>query len=184
MSGTRRFLIYTRHGPHPIVCLASAAEPEQALRAYIRQQHPDATLEAGGAVWFRDGRSEYRFPHPLAYVEAVEKASHEWQLREVPEAAFGAELAEVFCGEDADNVEAHLLTCRALLRQEFPRSRAPGFVWYLRDGVLVTFYRRRALWRIEVLLRYLRRWAGSGEYVPWTGSYPDLLDDLYLGPQG
>jgi hypothetical protein len=68
--------------------------------------------------------------------------------------------------------------CRLLLRQEFPRSRAKAFLWYLQDGALVTFYRRTGPFQIEVLRRYLH---GSAEPAiqPWTGTYDDILAQMW-----
>lgn len=48
---------------------------------------------------------------------------------------------------------------------------------------MVTYYRRAGPYRIQVLGRYVRRWAVEGlEYEPWAGDYEALLAELYLGP--
>ena len=47
--------------------------------------------------------------------------------------------------------------------------------------MLITFYRRNRSGRIELLRRYIRRWREDNGYVPWTGTYAELADELFLG---
>jgi hypothetical protein len=179
----RLFLMFERCFAHPVVFLARGSRPADAMCAYIRESEGNAELEPDGSLMVRNGRRECRYAHPIEYLEATIRTSGEWQIREVPHAATTAALAEVFCGEDARDVEYHLKACIRLLRREIPRSRARGFLWYLTDGVLITFYRPTRQDRIEVLRRYIRVWEGEGvTYEPWTGSYEELEDRLYLGP--
>jgi hypothetical protein len=180
--GDRHFLIYEHSTCHPMVYLASAGTAVEAMTAYLRERVPKARMEPNGAITLWEGHSEVRYPHPLACIEALWKTAGEWQMRELPAGTYNATLVEAFCGEDPENVAYHLAKCRPLLRQEFPRSRAPGFIWYLTDGVLVTFYRRRRCGRPEVLRRFVRRWDRDVDYLPWDGDHASLTDDLYLGP--
>jgi hypothetical protein len=181
MAG-RSFLIFDHVTAHPVVYLACARTPDDAVRTFIQEMDGDVTFETDGGVRVRYERTERRYLHVLAYIEAFYKQHGEWQIRELPSGSGPAGLTEAFCGENASDVAYHLAECRKLLRRDVPRSRAPGFLWYLRDGVVVTFYRKAGPWRIEILKRYVRRWEGAGEYEPWTGSHAELMDQLYLGP--
>jgi hypothetical protein len=179
----RHFLIYYGGGPHHghnVAYLACAETPLAAIQECLREVAGVEITEAGAVCW-RGGRPERWYPHALAYVEANYRPWHEWLIQEIPTSAWSQPIAEVMCGEDAGDVEYHVEQCRPLLRQEFPRSRARAFVWYLRDGVMVVFYQLTRKHDIRVLRRFVRRWEGR-EYLPWEGSYPELLDQLYLGP--
>lgn len=73
--------------------------------------------------------------------------------------------------------------CRPLFRQRFPRSRARAFTWYLRDGPLVTFHRRRhpkRTWPIEVLARYHLPWDTWPKVREWDGTLDDILESLAI----
>jgi hypothetical protein len=176
------YLIFEQPTAHPVVYLSQSESPLEAIRAYIREEEPGAEFGADGSLRVAWDGYEVMYPHPLAYVEAACKSLGEWQIRELPVEPARAPLTEAFCGEDTSDVAAHLDACRPLLRRQFPRSRAPGFLWYLRDGLLVTCYRKRRPGEIQVLARFVRRWDAGGDYVLWNGDYEELLGGLYLGP--
>jgi hypothetical protein len=184
----KQFLIFSRSGDgHSVVELVRARSPLEAIQRLMKEQKDHLIFCQDGSVVMPYGRRKIHYPHPLAYIEANEKVHGEWQIREVPEWVWSSDYEEAFCGEDASDIEWCLKFCRPVLRQELPRSRAPGFVWYLRDGALVTFYRRTRSFEIEVLRRYLiaksarRGMKANGTLVSrWTGGYPELLDQLYL----
>ena len=161
----RLFLIFEHWTAHPVVYLSCAPDPLDAISNYIRDDS-GVQFNSDGSLEFQDDGKQFWYPHPLAYIEANFKLLGEWQIREVPKGATEARLTEAFCGEDPSDVEYHLSVCRRLLRRERPRSRARGFLWYVQDGVIVTFYRKTGPFQIEVLGRYVRRWNGDGDYVP------------------
>ena len=71
--------------------------------------------------------------------------------------------------------------CRPTFREAFPKLRARAFVWYLKDGPLVTFHRRvhpRRRWPVEIIARYLLPWDEWGQVRPWHGNYDDILEQM------
>jgi hypothetical protein len=87
------------------------------------------------------------------------------------------------CSEDPYSIQEYVRTCRPLLHERYPGSRALGFVWYLRTGPLVTFYIRKSRRRAcphTILARYLIR--QDNDYLPeeWHGNYDDILEDLWF----
>src|SRR5947209_8560293 len=141
----KHYLIFTGgRGYHSVVYLLRAPTLLGAIQRFLQEENSQVTFGPDGSVREPDGRRVLTYPHPLAYVEAQYKTHEEWQIRELPEWVWEREYTEdIFCGENADDIEWHVERCRPLLRQEFPRSRVPAFVWYLRDGALVTFYRKK-----------------------------------------
>jgi hypothetical protein len=57
-------------------------------------------------------------------------------------------------------------------------------VWYLQSGVLVTFYRPRRPFQIEVVARYLIEASAGLPTSPWKGGYESLLEDLIIRRYG
>lgn len=176
------YVIFERGSAHPMVYLSRAPSATEAVAAYLQQEIDWLEVRPDGSVRCQGGED---YPHVLAAIEAECKRFGEWQIRVLPEGAEQAPLTEAFCGEDPSDVEYHLQRCRPLLRQTHPRSRAPGFIWYLRNGVMVVFFKKTRRGGMEVLARFVRRrdWPGL-EYRPWSGTYEDLIEDLYLGRAG
>lgn len=173
----KRYLIFEREW-HSVVQMIRADTTTQALWDYIAEQNRDAVLQADGSVI--DG--DIHFPHPLAYIEARYKTEGEWQIRELPDWAWEDNFAEVFCGESADGGPSVISDCRKHFAREFPKIRARAFLWYLKNGTLVTFYRRRGT-EINLLKRYLWNWDGHQLTVEeWHGSYDEIADALLLLP--
>jgi hypothetical protein len=172
------YLIFQRLA-HAVIYFVQASSVNEAIWKYISEENDDAVLQADGSV-NEEGRS---YPHPLAYIEANEKIHYEWQIRRLPEWVWQREVVEAFCGESDDGPAMVIADCRKRLRQAFPRSRAKAFVWYLKKGTLVTFYRRQGAFRIKVLKRYLWDWDGKELTVEdWDGGYQEILDGLDLEP--
>src|SRR5688572_29599328 len=134
----KRFLIFER-GAHSVVHFVQASGATEAITRFIVNQNSRTLLKLDGSV--QEGLHFY--PHPLAYIESVYKAQGEWQIRELPEWVWQAEIVEAFCGESEDGPASIIADCRAHFAREFPRRRASAFVWYLRDGALVTFYQKK-----------------------------------------
>lgn len=177
----QRYLIYFRgrngnFGGHAVVHLVEASTPTDALWRYLWRavdsdivRRPDGSIEEAGIV----------YAHPLDLIEAGFKRYGEWQMRLLLEPTPEEPCAEAFCGEDADNVADVIAECR----RKFGTKRAKAFVWYLREGMLVTFYRKGKPYRIKVLERYLCSYAGGKITIkPWKGDHKDLMDALHLLP--
>ena len=153
---------------------------------YIRNE---VTAEGEGETFITsDGYGgKIVYTHPLECIEAEEKIWHGgegWnggEIKELTDAHWDASYLEVFCSENPFDVESYIQICQPLLRAHYPRSRARGFVWYLKDGPLVTFYRRKnraRRWPIEILVRYLLPWKDWPQAQEWTGSLDDILEQL------
>jgi hypothetical protein len=168
-------------GAHSVLFLLRAATPADAILHFLGDEDAPLRLEDDESLTLTRGKTSIRYEHPLAYVEAVYKTEGEWQIREVrDEEAWESACEEVFCCENAGDVEGYVERCLPVFRRTHPRSRALAFVWYLRAGPLVTFYRKKGTHQISVLQRYLLDAARGHEIVPWTGGYEELMDQLWL----
>ena len=177
----KRYLVYSKgaDGGHSVVYLILAENVTQAMARFIVNQNDCLKLQADGSIL--EGLDSIW--HPLAYVEANYKIHGEWQIRELPEWTLQQQIAEVFCGESSDGPAEIIAICRSELKKVFPRSRAKAFVWYLKQGTLVTFYRRKKPFQIEILKRYLWNWDGREERLEeWAGDYSQIAADLLLEP--
>lgn len=173
----RHFLIFER-GAHSVVHFVRAATITEAIRSYLAEQNSEIVFQSDGSLL--EGKTRYE--HLLAYVEAHYKVYDEWQIRELPEWAWLDAVAEVFCGESADGPLSIIDDCRPRFESRFPGVRARAFLWYLREGTLVTFYRKRAN-RLTILQRYLWNWDGHTLTVEeWHGGYEEITKALFLFP--
>ena len=171
---------------HSVIYFVQASSVNEALWQYVSGQNGRAVLGADGSI--RHGDSHYS--HPLAYIEANYKTQGEWQIRRLPKWVWQNSVVEAFCGESKDGFAWIIADCRVRFAEDFPRSRAKAFVWYLRQGTLVTFYRRQGPFRIKVLKRYL--WQSDGTMMTdgqtkieeWGGDYQQIMDSLLLEPLG
>lgn len=179
-SPQKRYMIFFKghkgnYGGHAVVHLVEAPTRVDALYRLIESaydmnvtRYPDGSLQVDGIA----------YAHPLAYIEASFKRYGEWQMRLVREPTQEEPCKEVFCGEDAGSVDALIAECR----RKFGKKRAKAFVWYLRQGVLVTFYRAGKPLRIKIRKRYLCGYDYSKWIVkPWKGDYTEILDTLLMG---
>jgi hypothetical protein len=124
--------------------------------------------------------------HPLECIESEEKSQDglhgiSWEIRKLREEHWEAKMAEVFCSADPDAIQDYIASCRPIFREAFPTSRARAFVWYLKDGPLVTFHQRknrRRRWPIKIMARYLLPWNEWGQVRPWHGDYDDILEQM------
>ncbi|MCW3096202.1 MAG: hypothetical protein JWL77_1820 [Chthonomonadaceae bacterium] len=172
----QRYLIFSHVTVHAVVHIVEAPNLTDALWHYIWMVHnpdivrrPDGSLEDDGLV----------YEHPLEFIEANEKRYGEWQMRLLLEPTPEEPVTEAFCGDDEDNVEYVVAECR----RKFGTKRTKAFVWYVREGTLVTFYRKSKPYRIKVLKRYLCNYEGGPRNIRvWKGDYTDLMDALYLLP--
>lgn len=172
---------YAPRDCHSYVTLVKAASPLEAIWRYAYEAYDELTLLPDGSISERVGRQVIAFPHPLAYIESEYKANGEWQMRRVPDDAWEAPVTCVYCGEHPGDIEDLVDLCRPVFRAEFPRSRAPASVWYLADGCLVTFYRRRRGYQpIEILQRYIVLWSTYPAVKPFDGTHSEILERLSL----
>lgn len=182
-STEKRYLIYHKgangnYSGHSLIFFVCAADATQAIVRFLLNEC--SIVEEENGVLREYGVA---YPHPLAYIEATYKFYGEWQIRELPDWTLEQPVSEIFCGE-SDDVPAFITAiCRTALRKQFPgRYRARAFVWYLRQGTLVTFFQGSAR-RMKILKRYLWSWDGHTErVVEWNGDYKQLINDLLILP--
>lgn len=171
----KHYLIFVRNS-HSVVFFVQGRTPTDALWNYIAGEDDQVTLNADGSL--TEGAHDYA--HPLAYIEATEKIYHEWQIREVPDWAWSDSFAELFCGESTDGPPSVIADCRRQFVKDIPHSRANAFVWYLKEGALVTFYRKHGP-QITVMKRYRWNWDGHRVTVEeWVGDHEQIVQALYL----
>lgn len=174
----QRYLIFLRDA-HSVVYFAQGQTTEEALWNYIREMSSEAKRNAEGSI----SVDSIQYPHPLAYIEANEKIHHEWQIRRLPDWTWEDPFSEIFCGESRDGPLDVIAECRKHFVKDFPGSRAKAFVWYLEQGTLVTFFRKKGAFTITVLKRYLWDWDGKELTIAeWTGDYAEITRSLCLMP--
>jgi hypothetical protein len=184
MTQWDHYIVFQRACGHCVTWLVVASSLREAMVKWIYDgDNPEVITSDDGYG------AQIVYDHPLAYIESEEKARdggeewNEWEIRKLHQKHLEADVAEVFCSENPGEVEEHIEACRPLLRQRYPRSRAKGFVWYLKDGPLVTFYRPknpRRRWPIEVLCRFQLRRKESEDYLEWNGSHDDILEQMNI----
>jgi len=153
---------------------------------YLSAKH-----EVDGSISVEDSDgSQVRYAHPLECVESELKVRNgrerqDWEIRELRDEHWRAGLAEVFCSANPAEVEERIRECRPQLAARFPKARADGFVWYMADGALVTFYRRppaRRSRRIEILARYFMPFRGADReaVLEFTGTCEEIAARLAI----
>jgi hypothetical protein len=187
MHSLNHYIIFLRTDGHCAVWLTRAASLRDAMVTYALDQF-GAELCDDGRLAVDDGYGgQTLYEHPLACIEAEAKiwnggtGWNGWEVRQLQQEHWDAGFAEVVCSENPFDVEDYIENCRPFLRQKYPRSRARAFVWYLKDGPLVTFYRparRRRRWPIEILGRFHLPWPEWPQVREWLGSYDDILDQM------
>jgi hypothetical protein len=173
--------MFRRTDAHCATWLVRAPTLYDALVTYALNECAGARRCEDGSLEVDDGHGGVTsYGHPLACIEGEEKTVASWGVRELIQAHWDAPIAEVFCSEIPAEVEDHISAARRLLHARLPRSRAKGFVWYLQDGVLATFYRRTARRRgtIEIVGRYLLPLDAAVAPHEWHGSYDEILRSM------
>ncbi len=178
----KHYLIFERHA-HSVVFFVRAQNPTEAVWRFISGESRDAVRQADGSVFLDTDLGPRRYAHPLSYIEAMYKTDGEWQIREMPDWCWQEDYSEIFCGESADGAPEVIAECRPVFEVECPGAEAEAFVWYLKKGSLVTFY-RRGIYQIEVLMRYVLDWDGKSATVRgWSGDHEHLMSELSLVPR-
>ena len=185
MRMQRHFIIFRRTQGHCANWLVRAASLREALTRYALEEF--ATVGENGTLVVDNGDGgPIVYEHPLAYIEDIEKVRegsrdwNGWEIRELRPQHWEADYAEVFCSENPADVEDHIERCRPLLPKTDRPSQA--FVWYLKDGPLVTFYRRPRKHRhpIDIVGRYLIPWRDWPQAREWSGTYDDILEQMKI----
>ena len=111
----------------------------------------------------------------------MHKSCGEWMITAADPALLERDYTEgLVVGERTADIEGYVASALRALRKDCPRIRPQAFVWYLRSGPLVTFYRRRKC-GITVVARYVLREGSLDQFDRWTGSEEELVDQLWLG---
>lgn len=178
------FIFEAPQDGHTVVTMLQAASRYEALQRYFEEEYlrSQIRLNEDGTITDSTTRRPDTYPHLLAFIEATGKVLGEWQMRRLPASSWETPFRPVFCGERRPDVENYFDLCRPIFQKEFPRSRAQAFLWYLTDGLLVTFYRRprRSGQPLQILKRYMIPNETYPQAFPWEGSYEELLDHLRL----
>ena len=202
------FIIFERNVGHCVIELVQAGSLREALTIYAMKVFTVQINSAGDLLLTASAKNAI-YMHPLEFIENNCKSESKfdelqwddkrdqllngssWEIRLLPEQAWNANYAEVFCSSSPWSLGEYIRLCRPVLRQDFPRSRARAFVWYLQDGPLVTFYRRRDSGEtIEIIERYIIPWQrdkypnpytlDSNTVEKWQGTYDDLLTQIKI----
>lgn len=198
------FIVFHRSFGHCVTHLIQAGSLREALAKYAVKELDCGVQEDGTLIY--DNR---KYSYPLELIEAEYKRhsrydelqwdekqdkllnGSSWEIHALPTAAWEAETAEVFCSAEPYSIGSYIELCRPVLRKKIPHSRARAFVWYLKDGPLVTFYRGKFdTGPLEIVGRYLIPWQRQHYPKPytmtedmvqeWHGSFDDVLDQMHV----
>ena len=177
-----RYLFFERRRKEPARAnLIGATSPLEALNAYVSGRIPEARFTGNGEVTVPHEGKLHVYPHPLALIEARCKRFGEWQMRRIPDRWFYGDPSYWFCGERAPDVQDYFSEYRRHLQRLGKSESRPGFLWYLNfrqeRGPLLCFYRTGASGNFQVEKRILVVSPSRGEYVPWQGSYDEILTE-------
>jgi hypothetical protein len=181
----RHFAVFERSVGHCVLHLLRAESLRGAMTGWARSL--GAEILEDGSIRTDDGYGgKIVYAHPLEFVELEYKTldgqhGRSWEVLELCDAHWEASYTDAFCSADPNVVDGYICRCRPALREAFPTSRARAFVWYLKDGPLVTFHRRlnpRRRWPAEIIARYLLPWNDWGRVQPWNGSRDEVLAQM------
>ena len=188
-----RFIAFERSSGHCSIDLLNGDNLTHALGRYLASRWKLAVDDHG---WIRDRAVA---EHPLRFVEREIKADpendelavdidtcstineHSFEIRVLPEGALAASCATVFTSAEPGYTSGKVMIGRMRFARDYPAVDARAFFWYLRDGVLVTFFRLDSTEegrKLDVVARYL---VGDGDpwtAAPWSGTYEELADRM------
>jgi len=175
------FMIFSEYA-HPHVYLLSASSVREAVRNYGLE---DGAFEECNGLLINDvypGRAQI-FSCELQAIECWERSIMPWSIKQLKDEDWSAPLAQVYSSETPSDLKKYVALCREQFgsQHDLPRK---AFVWPLRDGPLVTFYRQRKKYgpiRPEAIgQRFIIPWATWPKVVEWKGGYDTILEELVL----
>jgi hypothetical protein len=173
------YIIY-RNLIHPDAYFACAPTAREAMRNYALQTF--AAEDSNGLLKLNlPGKRKQTFSCELEAIECCEKAvAQTWSMQLVPPDNWGLKIADSFCGYNPGDIDWYVNLCRNRFGES---SNLPSgsFVWYMKVGVLVTFFqprRGKIILPTDIKVRILIRWTNSGHPEEWTGDYEQLLSEM------
>lgn len=185
----KHYIIFQRTNNHCVTWLVRASSLREAMAAHYLHDMAGAEHLDDGSIQTGDSYGgKIIYSHPLECIESEVKSldgigGHSWEMRELQDQHWEADFAEVFGSNDPADVEEYINACRPVFCKAFPKSRARAFVWYLKEGPLVTFHRRkeqRRRWPIQIMARYLLPWKDWEQVREWHGTHDDLLEQMIV----
>ena len=188
-----RFLAFERTSGHCQITLLSGQSLTHALAKNLVANWEVMVDERG---WIVDGDD---CEHPLEFIEREIKADpdegelavnidncsvvneHSFEVRVLPDGALDAGYANVFTTAEPGYTAGEVMRACAPFARAFPDVNAHTFFWYLRDGVLVTFYTLEVGEegrKINIIARYLTKSDDEWSAEPWTGTFEDLAEQM------
>jgi len=188
-----RFITFERTAGHCQIDLLTGETLTHALGNYLHC-HWNAPIDERGWVESADG-----FEHPLQFIEREIKADatedelavdmdscitvneHSFEVRVLAEGALRVSCASVFTSAEPSNVSGEIVNGRMDFVRTHADFDARAFFWYVRDGLLVSFFNLTVTEEgraFEILARYLIRNDDPWTAVPWVGSYEDLAEQM------
>ncbi len=183
----KHYAVFAAHA-HPTVWLIHAETLTAALVAYIEDSWgPNLSYHEGkwGVPDGWGGQSVYG--HPLECLEDTEKYDCTWNITELTKNHGNAPVAEAMAADNPWEIAEYVKVASEARPHPQPGRKPRTFVWYLRDGPLVTFYernRKKKGHRIKIIARVLIPWATWPQVMEWTGTYDDIVEQLSVGPHG
>lgn len=178
----KHYVIFFRTYAHCAMFFVHAASLVEAMVIYSIQYKGVELLENGSLKSGDGWGGDVIYSHTLECIESEERADgwngNSWEIQELKDTDWNTPFAEAFWSNDPDDIKTWIEMARPIFRAAFPKSRAKAFVWYLKEGILVTFHRRKSptrRWPIEIMARYLLPWKDKDRVQPWHGTYDDIL---------
>ena len=188
-----RFIVFERSSGHCHITLLTGRTLTDALTNFLAAEHGAQLDDLGNIV---EGGV---MTHPLAIIEREYKADQDhdelavdditaavlsersFEIRVLPEGALNVRYASVFTSAEPWYSAGEIATARRKFVHDFPGVEARAFFWYLRNGVLVTFFRIGGTYEdrtMEIYTRYLCPTGNERSVIQWSGSYDDLAEQM------
>ena len=177
-----KYYIVTSTGGHPELDLILAETLQEALRQYA--VHWLASVDSDGSLYVVSNmRKDIKYSHDLEAIEFSEKIyDNEWTISKLDDDAFSTDIQCVYRGIPQAEKEKYVKLCRKSVGKT-TRLFRKAFLWYLRSGVLVTFFRTRSYAMVfpnNLMQRYLVEPGDPPVVREWSGSYDDILQDMVV----
>lgn len=188
-----RFIAFQRTRGHCQVNLLTGETLTHALGAFL-MRHWCTVIDDRGWIIGGDGAE-----HPLQFIEREIKANQEFdelavdmetcttlnensfEVRLLPEIAQDVDCATVLTSAEPAYATGEIVKSRMQFVLDFPNVDARAFFWYLRDGVLATFFTLETGEdgrKLEIIARYQSPPDGPWTAARWTGTYDDLAEQM------
>lgn len=189
-----RFIVFERTAGHCHVTLLRGDTLTHALGAYLAREWKSDIDHRG---WIVDDDVPI---HPLELIEREYKAHPQFdelevdqesfatlnedsfEVRVLPDGALDVNVASVLTSAEPGYSAGEIVKARVAFARDYPNAAdARAFFWYVRGGVIVTFFtldNGDEGRKMTVIARYLTNGSDPWAVEKWDGSYEALAEQM------